>query len=125
MSIKMDQDELPEYMVVGSVHHGFKTADAPGKTTLLAAGHHPKLRIVKADVTLLAEATTQATAQIELGSDGTDLVTGLDTGTAVATVAGTVVPGLTVPRNDAVVLNVLTSGATVAALFDCQFESVD
>lgn len=125
MSIKMDQDELPEYVVVGTVQHGFKTADAPGKTTLLAAGHHPKLRITKANVTLLAAATTQATAVIELGSDGTDLVTGLDTGTSAATVAGTVVDGLTVARNDAVVLNVATSGATVVALFDCQFESVD
>lgn|GEM_PF-6509064 len=122
---KVEQNELPEYLVVGTVIKGYKTADGTGSITLLAAGHHPKIRIVRAGVTLLAGAA-QVQATITKGDGTTTLVSGLNSGTTSGvTTEGTVDASKYLDRYDSLLLVPSAAGTTVTALFWAQLESID
>lgn len=121
---KYEQIELPEYISCPFAVLGFKTADGTGQKQLFAAGHHPKMRVVKASVIIIA-GTVAATAVVEDG-DGVDAVTALDTGTTLgATTVGTLVAGQYFDRNEAVMINIVAAGTGVYALYFVQCESID
>ncbi len=117
-------NEIQEYFAAPlMVFKGFKTADGTGQIQLVAAGHHPTMRVVRAGV-LMLDGTAQVQAVIEDG-DGNDAVTGLDSGTtAFVLTEGTLVEGQIFNRNEAVMLNVTAAGTDAHVLFLVQFESI-
>ena len=122
---KLDQNELPEFLVHGACIKFYKTADGTTNITLLAAGHHPKLRITRAEICLYTGAV-QSQQTITKGDGTTTLVSGLNSGTTAGTyVAGTPVAGAYLDRNDALLLVTSAAGTTVLSMIVVEWESID
>ena len=118
----IEESEIPEYFSCPCAVKGFKTADT-GQITLWAAGHHPKMRIVRFGCFLGASAVTSVLV-IEDG-DGTDATGGLSPGTtAFVTTEGSLIAGQYFDRNEAVCLTPTTAGTTTLALVFVQCESI-
>jgi len=122
---KVDQNELPEYLVPFSVVYMATVAGATGQVVLVAPGHHPKCRLVKAVITSEAYSTAADVYAIEDG-DGNDAATGTQSATVNTPVTMTLVPGQYFDRNEAICINRTTVGNAANACFIlAQFESID
>ena len=126
MSIKMDQDELPEYLVRSTIVFPYNTASLAANETVLAAGHHPKLRVVNCKTMLIDPGcSVESTADLKLG-DATVVVADIDSGTTdYAIVTCTVTPDNEVERNEALVLVPAATGTSHVGILFIDVESVD
>jgi hypothetical protein len=115
--------EIPEYFVTGCLTYFRSTADAVGQTVLLAAGKHPKLRITRADVFVIAYSTAADVFAIE--EQG-----GTDHGTVTAGAVAGLKTAFSITddifeANEAVCINLTTDGnALNAAIISIYFESI-
>lgn len=126
-SVKIDQDELPEYLVRAPIVKIIETADGVDRFELLAPGHHPKLRVTDCRIVSLDPAVSvQMQAVLELG-DGTDIYTALNTGTTdYEVVDGTrATTDNIVERHEGLYLNVTAAGTAALVLLVANTESIN
>ncbi len=125
MSISLiEETEIPEYFSVFTLVYCRKPADGTGQVILAAPGHHPKCRIARATVVVLAYSTTQDVIAIEDG-DGNDAAT-VTAGTAIGVAVDfTLIAGQVFERNEAIAYNLTTDGnAANADIIFVQLESI-
>ena len=125
-SVKIDQNELPEYVVRSTIVHPYDSAAGIGIFPVIPAGRHPKLRVESARlVSIDPKVSAENTADLKKG-DGTVVVADLDSGTAdYAIVEGNVIPGITIERNDALNLVVGAAGKSFVGLLFIDIVSID
>jgi hypothetical protein len=119
----IEESEIPEFYSHITLSKGFKTADGTSQIQMVAAGHHPKMRITRAQVTVFAGSVAVA-AVIEDG-DGNDATSSLSSGTtAFATTEATLVAGQYFDRNEAVMIKPSAAGTDIYALYIVELESI-
>ncbi len=122
----IEESEIPENYVVGSMTVIRSTADGVGTKTIFASGHHPKLRLVSVRYFATAYSTTADAMAIEdaAGTDYATLAQG-SAPTAAGTDAAFTISDPVVERNEVVNYNLVTDGnAANAGLIIVQFESI-
>ncbi len=120
----IEESEIPEHFSIFTLVYCRKPADAVGAVTLAAPGHHPKCRIARAQVVVLAYSTAADVIAIEDG-DGNDAAT-VTAGTAIGVSTDfTLIPGQVFERNEAIRYNLTTDGdAANADIIFVQLESI-
>jgi len=121
---KVDQNELPEYLVPFTLVFYGTIAGATAVTVLAAAGHHPKCRLVRGQIYSVAYSTAADTIAIEDGG-GTDAATATQSTTANTATALTLVQDQYFDRNEAICISRTVGNAGNAILVEVQFESID
>lgn len=121
----LEANEIPEAYLNVDHTEIMNTGGAVVTPECIAAGHHPKMRLVNAQITTMVHDTTQNKYTIEKG-DGTDLAA---QATASATALNSVdfVPtaGIVVERNESVrVLSGSEGGAATVGMVNMVFESI-
>ena len=124
----VEEYDMPEHFGVFTLTRTRVPAEGTGQFELAAAGHHPKCRLVKAEVVALIYSTAADVIAIE-HSDGGDVATA----TASVTI-GTPVPMTIAPaagydeifeRNEPIIVKASTEGnAANATTITAQFETV-
>jgi hypothetical protein len=123
---KIEQNELPEYLVPFTLTYMATVAGSTGQVILAAAGHHPKCRFVRGQVTSQAYSTTADQYVVEDG-DGNDATAACVQSTTVNTPASFVaIAGQYFDRTEAICINRTVVGNAANACFVIvQFESID
>lgn len=119
----IEESEVPEYFMVGTVAYARKPADSVGQVILVRAGHHPKVRITKCYYDVLAYATAADVIALE-EEGGTDHAT-LTGGAAIGVNVDATITDDIFEKNEAICYNLTTDGnAANAGIFFVQFESI-
>lgn len=122
---KIEQNELPEYLVPFDLVYWATIGGSTGQVTLREAGKHPKCRLVSAEVVSIAYDTAADVYAIEDG-DGNDAATGTQSATANTPVSFTVNRSNYFDKDEAICINRTTVGnAANACLIIAHFESID
>ena len=123
---KVDQNELPEYLVPFTLVHMATIAGATGQTVLAAPGHHPKCRLVKVTVTSEAYANVPDQYVIEDGDGNDASLAAVQSATVNTPVNGVLIAGQYFDRNEAICVNRTVKGDAANACFViAQLESID
>lgn len=124
---KIEMADLPDQQPF-TVFYPHIAAQATGQNTMIAPGHHPKCRLVKASYAMLAYATGASVMAIERGS-GEDVAT-LTTPTALGvSAAATIAPAAGTTNvfevNESICVNLTTQGSTTnAGILLATFETI-
>lgn len=121
----IEEDQIPEHY--GSYSH-VEIVNTGGNAIgqeIIAAGHHPKMRLVHAQYVSMVYADAGHIVTIEKG-DGTDLTTALACSTtALNSVDGVPIVGVVVEKNEAVrLLSGSEGGATTVVMVALRFETI-
>ena len=129
MSIStVEEKEIPEYFGVFTLVRTTAPNEGAGIVEICAAGHHPKCRIIRAEVVPFVYASAADVIDVQNG-DGTTLLTGDMTASATVftKTAGVVLTGEAgiIERNEAILMDIETQGsATNVTQLVATFESV-
>lgn len=121
----LEANEIPEHYVNIDHTEIMNTGGAVVTPECIAAGHHPKMRLVNAQITTMVHDTTQNKYTIEKG-DGTDLTAqATASATALNSVDFAPVAGVVVERNESVkILSGSEGGANTVGMVNMVFESI-
>jgi hypothetical protein len=123
---KIEQNELPEYLVPFTLTYMATVAGSTGQVILAAAGHHPKCRFVRGQVTSQAATTTGDQYVVEDGDGNDATAAALQSLTANTPTAFVPIAGQYFDRTEAICINRTVVGNAANACFVIvQFESID
>lgn len=124
----VEENEMPEHYGVFTLTRTRIPAEGTGQFELAAADHHPKCRLVSAEVVALIYASAADVLAIE-HEDGGDVATATASVTVGTPVAMTIAPAAgystTFERNEPIIMLASTQGnAANATTITAQFETV-
>lgn len=119
----IEESEMPEQYSLFSTVTAYKVAFTAGQKVIVAAGHHPKCRLVGGQVHPHIFTTTGSQFTVEK-MDGTNASDNLTTAVVDTMLDFTPIQGIVFERNDAIVILSVQGNAANANSVYLLFESV-